>query len=91
MGDELSVRRYRPADDARVRELRQTAVRDVGAYVADALDDDLETIRETFLERGGEFLVGEADERIVAMEAFGRSTTTTTSDASSTNCRRRPS
>ena len=70
MADEFSIRRYRPSDDARVRELHETAMRDVGAYVAGAPDDDLEAIRETFLECGGEFLVGEVDGRIVAMGAF---------------------
>ena len=72
MGDEddLAVRRYRHADRDRVRELHEVAMRDVGAYVADAPDDDLEDVRGTVLESGGEFLVGEVDGRIVAMGAF---------------------
>lgn len=70
MDTHLSVRRYRPADRARVRDLHEAAMRDVGAYVEDGPDDDLESIPETFLERGGEFLLGEVDGRIVAMGAF---------------------
>lgn len=64
------VRRFRPADAARVREIHEAAMRDVGAYVEDVPDEDLEAISETYLEAGGEFLVGEREGRIVAMGAF---------------------
>ncbi|AEH35455.1 GNAT family N-acetyltransferase [Halopiger xanaduensis] len=70
MGDELYVRRYRAADRDRVRELHEAAMRDVGAYAEDRPDEDLEAIRETYLEAGGAFLVGEIDARIVAIGAF---------------------
>ena len=70
MHDDLSVRRYRPADRTRVQDLHETAMRDVGAYIEEEADEDLENVTEAFLERGGEFLVGEVDDRIVAMGAF---------------------
>ncbi|WP_049888130.1 MULTISPECIES: GNAT family N-acetyltransferase [unclassified Natrinema] len=70
MGSELSIRRYRPDDGPRVRDLHETAMRDANAYVEGVPDDDLESITETFLESGGEFLVGERAGRIVAMGAF---------------------
>ncbi|WP_267641175.1 GNAT family N-acetyltransferase [Haloarchaeobius amylolyticus] len=65
----LELRRYQPADQDRVRELHEAAMREVGAYVADAPDTDLETIPETYLAEGT-FLVGEVDGRIVAMGAL---------------------
>ncbi|WP_338044130.1 GNAT family N-acetyltransferase [Natronorubrum halophilum] len=70
MSDDLTVRRYRPADNPRVRELHEIAMRDVDAYVEGVPDGDLESVTEVFLESGGEFLVGEIDDRIVAMCAF---------------------
>ncbi|SEP86381.1 GNAT family N-acetyltransferase [Natrinema salaciae] len=70
MGPELTVRRYRPTDGTRVRDLHETAMRDVDAYLEDVPDDDLEQITETYVDAGGEFLVGERDGTIVAMGAF---------------------
>ncbi|NGM69032.1 GNAT family N-acetyltransferase [Natronolimnobius sp. AArcel1] len=70
MGDNLSVRRFRPADASRVRNLHEAAMRDIGAYLEDVPDDDLENVTETFLERNGEFLVGEVDGQIVAMGGY---------------------
>ncbi|RKD94871.1 GNAT family N-acetyltransferase [Halopiger aswanensis] len=70
MTDELSVRRFRPGDGPRIHELHEVAMRDVGAYADEPADDDLESVTETYLERGGEFLVGTVDDRIVAMGAF---------------------
>ncbi|WP_254530694.1 GNAT family N-acetyltransferase [Natrinema gelatinilyticum] len=66
----LAIRRYRPADGSRVRELHETAMRDVGAYVEGVSDEDLQRVTESFLEAGGEFLVGEVEGRIVAMGVF---------------------
>ena len=70
MSDELRVRRFEPGDTDRVCELHEAAMRDIDAYVADVPDEDLESVTETYLEAGGEFLVGERDGRIVAMGAF---------------------
>ncbi|WP_265111936.1 GNAT family N-acetyltransferase [Halosolutus halophilus] len=70
MGSQLTVRRYRPGDVERVRELHEAAMRDVGAYVEGGPDEDLENITESYLDTGGEFLVGTIDDRLVAMGAF---------------------
>lgn len=70
MGCTLSIRRYRPGDGPRVRDLHEAAMRDVGAYTEGVADDDLEAVTERYLETGGEFLVGVVDDGIVAMGAF---------------------
>lgn len=82
MTTDLSLRRYRPDDAERVRELHEEAMREVDALagpdsaIAEALPDDedldadLHAIEETYLESGGEFLVGEIEGDIVAMGAF---------------------
>jgi ribosomal protein S18 acetylase RimI-like enzyme len=70
MTGDLSIRRYRPGDDDRIRELHEEAMRDAGALIEDdpafeaalpdevELDTDLEAISETYVESGGTFLVG---------------------------------
>ena len=70
MTRDLRIRRFRPTDTARVRDVHEAAMRDIGAYVEGVPDEDLEAISETYLEAGGEFLVGERERRIVAMGAF---------------------
>jgi ribosomal protein S18 acetylase RimI-like enzyme len=66
----LTIRQYRPPDRGRVLELHETAMRDVGAFVEGAPEPDLDAITESYLDSGGEFLVGEADGQIRAMGAF---------------------
>ena len=70
MADSLSLRRYRSADRDRVLELHERAMRDVGAYVEGVPEPDLADVEATYLESGGEFLVGETDGEVVAMGAF---------------------
>ncbi|RDI71294.1 GNAT family N-acetyltransferase [Halopelagius longus] len=70
MSPPLRLRRYRPEDHDRVLELHEEAMRDVGSFVEGVPDLDLEDVRGAYLDGGGEFLVGEADGRIVAMGAF---------------------
>lgn len=70
MATDLSLRRYRPAADARVREVHEAALRDAGAYVEGVPEPDLEDVVGSYLEIGGEFLVGEVDGRVVATGAF---------------------
>ena len=68
---DLRVRRYHPDDRDRVRALHVAALKHAGAYFgAGAADEDLDRIEATYLDSGGEFLVGEADDRVVAMGAF---------------------
>jgi ribosomal protein S18 acetylase RimI-like enzyme len=45
-------------------------MRDVDAFVADASDHDLDDVQGSYLDPGGEFLVGEIDDEIVAMGAL---------------------
>ncbi len=69
MPSELDVRRYESGDAERVRELHEVAMRDVGALVDGVDEPDLGDVEGTYLDAGGEFLVGETDGRIVAMAA----------------------
>jgi GNAT superfamily N-acetyltransferase len=68
----FTVRRYGASDDdARLRDLHERALCEVDAYVeAPVWDADLDAIEETYLDAGGEFLVGELDDEIVAMGAL---------------------
>lgn len=82
MADELVVRRYRPGDGERIRELHETTMREEGALVDEdselfellpdhvELDADLHDVSGAYFEAGGEFLVGERDDEIVATGAF---------------------
>jgi GNAT superfamily N-acetyltransferase len=72
MADDLSIRRFDPADGDRVRELHEAALRSVDAYVEAVPDPDMADIEGTYLDGGGEFLVGEVDDEIVAMGALRR-------------------
>lgn len=66
----LSVRRYQPGDEQRVKELHEAAMRDVDAYVEGVPDNDLDDVEGVYLDGCGEFLVGTLDGRIVAMGAI---------------------
>lgn len=66
----LSLRPYRLEDRDRVLELHEVAMRDVGAYVEDAPEPDLEDIQEAYHDNDGGFLVGECEDTIVAMGAY---------------------
>jgi GNAT superfamily N-acetyltransferase len=67
----LELRRFDDADAEAVRELHNLALYDAGAHLgAGPWDDDLRSIRSSYLEDGGEFLVGLLDGRLVAMGAL---------------------
>lgn len=68
----LSVRRYRPGDAAAVWNVHERALRASGLeFVEDApVDEDITEIRARYLDLGGEFLVGLADDRVVAIGGF---------------------
>ncbi|PSQ46717.1 N-acetyltransferase [Halobacteriales archaeon SW_6_65_15] len=60
MPDELRLRRYEPRDQERVLALEREALESVDARPDDDdWADDLRAVRETYLDAGGEFLVGE--------------------------------
>lgn len=70
------LRRYRDEDREAVRHLHDLALEHAGAHGGSGpWDDDLDAIGETYLERGGEFLVGVDGQQIVAMGALRRSDT----------------
>jgi ribosomal protein S18 acetylase RimI-like enzyme len=66
----LELRRFQDADAHEVWELHNLALNSVGAHAGNGpWDDDLRSIRSTYLEDGGEFLIGLVDGRVVAMGA----------------------
>jgi ribosomal protein S18 acetylase RimI-like enzyme len=72
-GGSLALRRYTEADARAVWELHNTSLNLVDAHGGNgAWDEDLQNVREVYLEAGGEFLVGEADGKLVAMGALLR-------------------
>jgi GNAT superfamily N-acetyltransferase len=72
MADSLDIRRYDPDDKRCVRDLHETALRSVDAYVDEAPDPDMDDIAATYLQDSGEFLVGEVAGEIVATGALRR-------------------
>lgn len=71
----LTIRPYRPEDDAVIWDLHVQPMIQVGAYLGDGpWDDDLRDVQGAYFDRGGCFLVGECDERVVAMGALRRDT-----------------
>jgi ribosomal protein S18 acetylase RimI-like enzyme len=72
VASELSIRRYRPADETRTQELHEAALRAVPgfAFVEDVPEPDLDHIEDHYLDADGEFLVGLRKGVVVAMGAF---------------------
>ena len=69
----MLIRRYEEADHDAVWEVHNLALDQVGAHVGNGpWDDDLHRIEDVYLRRGGEFLVGVCDGRVVAMGALRR-------------------
>jgi len=72
-GDTVLIRRYRPEDLESVLSLHEVGLRETGAFVEGwDLDEDLLDIGGTYLNDGGEFLVGVPRGRIVAIGALKR-------------------
>lgn len=71
-GRYLSVRRHEPADAERVRTVHELALRPSPLpFVEDTpADDDLRTVSKRSIDVGGEFPVGIADDKIVAIGEF---------------------
>ena len=73
----LELRRFEAGDARAVRELHNLALAEAGAHVGRGpRDDDLESIAATYLDDGGEFLVGVCDGRLVAIGALRHVTDT---------------
>lgn len=65
----MRIRRYRWSDLDTILALHQICLAEVGLVPGDGVyyDDDFPRIQEIYLACGGDFLVGEADGRVVAM------------------------
>lgn len=72
MTEDLEIRRYRPSDADRVWAVHERALRaSAVAFVDDAsIDEDLTRISDCYLDADGEFLVGLANDEIVAIGGF---------------------
>lgn len=70
----LRIRRYTPADNATVFALHQECLAQVGLRAGDGVyyDDDFARVEETYLQAGGEFLVGETGGSIAAIGGLRR-------------------
>ena len=63
----FTVRQFRDSDLEQVLMLHEHAHADVDVHEPKGYFDDLHSIPDFYLQSGGEFLVGEFDDRIVAM------------------------
>jgi len=66
----LTVRRARPADGERIRELNELAMAETPEWVPGAPDADLRDLQAHYFDAGGEFVVGVRDGRVVATAAY---------------------
>ena len=70
-GSMLRIRQYRDTDENAVWLLHHEGLLSTGAHLGDGpWDDDLRQIRTHYLDRLGDFLVGELDGQVVAMGAL---------------------
>ena len=67
----LTIRRYDERDREAVWLLHNIALQRVGVHLGNGpWDDDLKQIREVYLDQGGEFLIGQYQNKLVAMGAL---------------------
>jgi ribosomal protein S18 acetylase RimI-like enzyme len=67
----LELRRFEARDQHAVWELHTLGLEGTGAHLGDGpWDDDLRSIADSYLDDGGEFLVGMVNGRVVAMGAL---------------------
>ncbi len=67
----MRIRRYRESDHDDVWALHNLALEGTGAHLGNGpWDEDLHDITGVYLEKGGEFLVGVEQDKIVAMGAL---------------------
>lgn len=69
--DQVTFRRYRDTDHAAVWSVFAACTEQLG-FQNGPWDDDMHTIPAVYLEPGGEFIVGEYNNRVVALAAFRR-------------------
>jgi ribosomal protein S18 acetylase RimI-like enzyme len=69
-GTSIDIRRFQSGDGTRIRKLNETAMATTPEYVPDAPDEDLRDVKQHYLDSGGEFLVGSADDTIIGMGAY---------------------
>ena len=78
MDRRLRIRRYTPADHQRVVDLHIAGLEQFGVKAPHgSWDADLDDIEGVYLSKGGDFLVGEIDGKVVAMGGFRRKSDTT--------------
>ncbi len=65
----LELRRFEAGDARAVRELQDRALNAAGVHLGRGPSEDLDSIPATYLDDGGEFIVGVCDGRLVAMGA----------------------
>jgi N-acetylglutamate synthase-like GNAT family acetyltransferase len=71
----FTLRRYTPADQPAVEHLHIFAIQRIGAYLGRGpWDDDIYSIQQSYLDNGGEFLIGEYNGQLIAMGALKRTT-----------------
>jgi ribosomal protein S18 acetylase RimI-like enzyme len=69
----LELRRFEERDAAFVWRLHEDGLRQMDAHAGDGpWDDDLRSVRATYLDNGGEFLVGVIHGEVAAMGALAR-------------------
>lgn len=68
----LRIRRYGDADREAVWELHERAMSAAGTLAHGPWNDDMRDIENVYLKDGGDFLIGEAQGRVVAMGALKR-------------------
>ena len=67
---ELKIRKYRKSDNNEVKNLHIMGLKQQNAYVGSGeWDKDLDNIENVYL-KNGEFVIGEIDNKIIAMGAF---------------------
>lgn len=72
MPNDLSIRRYEPADEAAVWTVHEQALRASPITFAEDVpgDEDLRAIRDEYLDAGGEFLVGTVNGNVAAIGGY---------------------
>lgn len=68
--DEIAFRRFQPDDLPEVRQLHEEALRATGTFIENFPREDLDNITATYIDNGGDFIVGLYNGQIIAMGGF---------------------